>query len=363
MGDRKGWRGPALALGLGSVGGFLCFLMHVPLAFMIGAMVATSAAAIAGAEVTVPKPLRSVMIVVLGIMLGSAFTPDLMNRLGEWTISLAGLAVYIVLAAGAGLWYLRRLARFDGVTAYFTAMPGGFNEMVMMGGAMGGDDRMIALGHSLRIMLVVLTVPFAFQALPGHGVVARDWSLNGLGPSLADLHLRDWILLASCGLAAPVANRLRIPAGHLVGPMLLSAALHLAGLTAGKPPGLIVAAAQVVVGSAIGTRFAGESPTRLLRAAKVAAGLTALLLAVTVATAVGVHLMTGLNLAALILAYAPGGLAEMSLVALSLQVDAPFVATHHIARIVAIIILAPIAWRLWQARRHGREQAVRCPPS
>lgn len=344
---RVDWRALALALSLGTAGGYACFLLHVPLAFMIGAMLANSAAAIAGLRVGVPKALRTVMVIVLGIMLGSSFTPDLLGRLGDWAVSLAGLAVYIVAAAAAGLWYLRRVAGFDGVTAYFTAMPGGFNEMVMMGGAMGGDDRMIALGHSLRIMLVVLTVPFAFQALPGYDAAARDWSLTGLGPALGDLPARDWLMLASCGLAAPVAQRLRIPAGQLVGPMLLSAAIHLAGVTAGKPPGLLVAAAQVVVGAAIGARFAGESPARLWRAAKVAAGLTALLLAVTLVMAVGVHLITGLSLPALILAYAPGGLAEMSLVALSLQVDAPFVATHHIVRIVAIIIVAPIAWRLW----------------
>ncbi len=354
------WRGLVTALGLGTAGGYLCFLLHVPLAFMIGAMIATSAAAIAGVRVGVPKPLRTVMVVVLGIMLGSSFTPDLLDRLGDWVVSLAGLAVYIVAAAAAGLWYLRRVARFDGVTAYFTAMPGGFNEMVLMGGAMGGDDRMIALGHSLRIMLVVLTVPFAFQALPGYDAAARDWSLGGLGPALTELPARDWLLLAACGLAAPVAHRLRIPAGQLVGPMMLSAAIHLAGLTAGKPPGLLVAAAQVVVGAAIGSRFAGESPARLWRAAKVAVGLTALLLAVTVVTAVAVHLLTGLSLPALILAYAPGGLAEMSLVALSLQVDAPFVATHHIVRIVAIIILAPVAWRLWRGRA-GRDAGTTEP--
>lgn len=345
------WRGLALSLALGTVGGYAAFRLHVPLAFMIGALVANSAAAIAGLPVSVPKPLRTLMVVVLGVMLGSSFKPELLDRLGEWTVSLAGLVVYIIAAAAAGLWYLRRVARFDGVTAYFTAMPGGFNEMVLMGGAMGGDDRMIALGHSLRIMLVVMTVPVAFQLLPGYEAAARDWTLRGLGPDLGELPLRDWLLLASCALAAPVATRLRIPAGHLVGPMLVSAAIHLTGLTAGKPPGLLVATAQVVVGSAIGARFAGESLTRIWQATRVALGLTAILLAITVATALAVHLATGLDLSALILAYAPGGLAEMSLVALSLHVDAPFVATHHIARIIAIILVAPMVWRLWLGPR------------
>jgi len=341
----------ALALGIGTAGGTLFFHLHLPLAFMIGAMVFVTAAALAGWRPAVPKPLRAVMVAILGIMLGSAFTPDLLGRLGEWSVTLAGLVAYILLAALLGLIYLRRVARYDPVTAYFTAMPGGFNEMVLMGGAMGGDDRAIALNHSLRIMLTVMTLPFAFQLLPGHAAVARDWSLGGLGPGLVELPLVDWLLLAGCGLAAPLAQRLRIPAGTLVGPMLCSAAIHLAGLTTGKPPGLLVAAAQVVVGASIGCRFAGVPGTMMLRTALVALGLTAVLLLATLLLALALHLATGLDLAALILAYAPGGLAEMSLVALSLQVDAAFVATHHIVRIMLIILLAPLAYRLWVAWR------------
>ena len=50
----------------------------------------------------------------------------------------------------------------------------------------------------------------------------------------------------------------------------------------------------------------------------------------------------------LLLAYAPGGLAEMSLVALGIGSDVAFVATHHIIRIAIIIILGPTAFRLFQ---------------
>ncbi|MFV3077860.1 AbrB family transcriptional regulator [Niveispirillum fermenti] len=348
--------GFAAAILLGTAGGYLCFRLHVPLAFMIGAMLTTTVATMAGLRTSVPPLLRNGMVMVLGIMLGSAFSPALLGHLREWTVSLTGLLAYIVVAAGVGILYLQKVARYDPVTAYFTAMPGGFNEMVMMGGSLGGDDRTIALGHSLRIMLVVMTLPFAFQALPGYDPAGRDWSLRGLGPDVLDVAWRDYALMALCCVGAPVALRLRVPAGILVGPMLLSALIHLLGLTAAKPPGLLVAVAQVVIGSAIGARFANIPITRVAHIALVAAGLTLALLAVTVAMALGVHLLTGLSLPALILAYAPGGLAEMSLVALSLHVDAAFVATHHIVRIVLIVLFAPAAYHLWRrwAQRRGR---------
>ncbi|MFV3128066.1 AbrB family transcriptional regulator [Niveispirillum sp. KHB5.9] len=348
---RFDWPAFAMAMALGTVGGVVCFKLHVPLAFMIGAMLATTVAALAGVRTMVPKGLRDGLVIVLGIMLGSAFNPTLLGHLGEWSISLGFMAVYIALGAAAGTFYLRRFACYDPATAYFTAMPGGFTEMVLMGGALGGDDRSIALGHSLRIMLVVMTVPFAFQALPGYDPAGRDWSLHGLGPYPWELGLMDYAIIVACFAGAPVAQWLRIPAGILVGPMLLSAVLHLTGVTAVKPPGLLVAAAQVVIGASVGGRFQRVPLMRIARTAGVAAGLTILLLVVTIALSLVIHLMTGLSLPGLILAFAPGGLAEMSLVALSLHVDAAFVATHHIVRIVLIILFAPAAYHLW--RRWG----------
>ncbi|HSK41850.1 MAG TPA: AbrB family transcriptional regulator, partial [Arenibaculum sp.] len=58
----------------------------------------------------------------------------------------------------------------------------------------------------------------------------------------------------------------------------------------------------------------------------------------------------GLGLSGLILAYAPGGLAEMSLIALSLDLDTAFVSTHHMVRIILIVVLAPAAFRLIHRR-------------
>ncbi|HYD31972.1 MAG TPA: AbrB family transcriptional regulator, partial [Azospirillaceae bacterium] len=314
-----------------------------------GAMTATTIAAMAGAPVRVPPALRGGMIMVLGIMLGSSFAPAILDHLGEWSVSLAGLAVYIVAATVIGILFLRRVARYDPVTAYFTATPGGFNEMVLAGGAMGGDDRTIALVHAQRVMLVVLTIPFWFQLLSGYHPGDR----GPLGPSLFSLSPPDVALLAACAIGAPIAQRLHVPAAFLLGPMVLSAAIHLAGLTEGRPPGVLVAVAQVVVGASIGARFTGVPWHRIARTAVVAAGLTALVLGVTVLAALALHALTGIGIPALILAYAPGGLAEMSLIALALHVDVAFVATHHAVRILLIILLAPLAFRLWRRLGSG----------
>jgi uncharacterized membrane protein AbrB (regulator of aidB expression) len=73
------------------------------------------------------------------------------------------------------------------------------------------------------------------------------------------------------------------------------------------------------------------------------------MLGVTVVCAWSVHLATGIPARQVLLAYAPGGLAEMSLIALSLDIDAAYVSTHHILRILFVIGIAPLVFRLLAA--------------
>src|SRR3546814_5884063 len=135
------WRRSILALAIGSAGFGLLAWFGMPLAWMIGAMLFTSVCAVAGLSISVPKGLRSFMVMVLGIMLGSSFDPALLSQAEEWVVTLSCLAVYIAICAGVGFLFLRRTAGYDPVTAYFTAMPGGLNEMVIIGGTLGEIGR------------------------------------------------------------------------------------------------------------------------------------------------------------------------------------------------------------------------------
>lgn len=330
------------ALAIGAVGGALFFVFNMPLAWMMGAMVLTTIAALAGVSLHVPGRLRSVMVAILGVLLGSTFTPEAMAKVGEWPLTLASLVLYLLVVTGVLYVYFRRVMGFDPATAYFSATPGGLNEMVIVGRAMGGDDRAIALVHGARILLVVLTLPFWFRYAYGAasaGGGAGDGTLAAIG-------WLDGGVLVACAVVGPLVGRiLRLPAYRLVGPMLASAAVHIAGLTASAPPMELVAVAQVVVGSAIGARFAGAPLKWVAKIIVSSIGSTGLMLGATVGFALALAPLSGIPFPAIVLAFAPGGLAEMSLIALSLGVETAFVATHHVARIAMIVIAAPLVYR------------------
>ncbi len=332
------------------MGGAIAHSLQLPLAWMIGAMTATTIAALSGLTIRLPQELRNTMVIVLGVMLGSSFSPEILDRALAWSVSLLGLLVYVFVAAAVGRMIFQRFAGYDPTTAYFCAVPGGLSEMTLVGSALGGDARIISLTHASRLLLVVFIVPFAFRLFGGLEPSARAAVDAGAGT----LTLQDFLLLAGCGIVGFfLAKALRAPAASILGPMILSAIAHLAGLTEAAPPSFLVNASQVVIGSAIGCRFAGFALRQVGRALAFASLGTAVLLSLTITIVALLGLLTPFDFRTLVLAFSPGGLAEMSLIAIALKLDAAFVATHHIVRIFIIVVGAPLLLRLARSGRRA----------
>ena len=337
------WQG-ALALLLGLAGGVLFFALNLPLPWMLGALCLTLVAAVIGLPIRTPDALRPPVIAVIGVLLGSGFTPELLGRLPGWLPSLGMLALYAALSAAIVVPFYRRVGGFDPITAYFAGMPGGLTEMMMIGRAMGGDDRKIVLAHAARIVITVAAIAFWFRLVLGFQV-----SGNPGGPSLLSMGVQDIGILVTCGVVGVFAGiRLRLPAPTLLGPMLLSGIAHATGLTSSAPPPGLVIAAQVALGTMMGCRFLGVAARDVARALVLSAAATVMMLVLALGFAVALHALLGLDRSLVLLAFAPGGLSEMSLVALAMQAEVAFVALHHVVRIVLVIAFAPLVLRLWR---------------
>ena len=331
----------ALALALGGAGGWLFSALNLPLPWMLGAVCFTLVTALGGAPIDVPNPVRNGMLLVLGVLIGSGFTPDIVEHLQRWALSISLVLVYTVALAFGFAWLFRRVGGYRPVDAFFAGLPGGLAAVIFIGAEAGADLRRLSIIHSVRIVAVCFSIPFWIRYSEGVGAAAaRRLAVGSMG-------VTDALLLTACGLLGYLlAKRLRLAAPFLLGPLVLSAAAHMTGLTEAKPPGLLVVAAQVVVGSAIGCRFVGIALRRVLGTLGLGVVSAALMVASAFAMAWLLHRITGLPYNAVLLALAPGGLPEMTLIALSLHIDLALVVSHHLVRVLFINLAVPVLYRL-----------------
>ena len=337
-----------LTLILGAIGAVIFDWLTMPLAWLIGAMILTTVAALSGIPLEPPGRLRNLMIGVLGIMLGCSFTPDIIKHAGQWWQSILTLLIFIVTLAAAVAVFLNRVAHFDPVTAYFSAAPGSFATMAILGAEMGGDERNISLIHSIRIMLTVLVIPFWFRFYHGYVPGITDGQMV-LG-SIINFPLQDFALLASCSLGYPIAKKFNCPASALLGPMFLSAIVHLTGLTTATPPTEIINLSQLVIGTGLGCRFVGIHVKQVFRTMLLSICVTLFMLGLAAAFAILLEQLIGLPFTALWLAFAPGGLAEMTLISLAMNTDTAFVSTHHLIRMMFLVFITPLVFSLIRKR-------------
>lgn len=329
------------SLMIGAAGGFLFHLLHLPLPWTLGAIAASALAAVTLNRWRLPARVRVWARPVVGVLAGSGFAPGVIESIASWWPALLIVAGYSLVISAIGYVVFRRWLGFDVPTAYFAATPGGLAELSLLGGSLGADTKMLVLIHAVRVITVVVFVSLLAQFMGGTQAGSPSGPVGGGHHSP-----EEWAILVACGvLGLLVARRLRLPGGPLIIPMFFSAVVHATGLTDAAPPYWIVAFAQVLIGSIVGSRFAGITLIQI-RQGLLVAGLWAGFM-VTTAALVGIAgaWLLGMPFTWLLLALAPGGAAEMLVITYALGADVAFVALCQVARINLVLACAPLFFR------------------
>jgi hypothetical protein len=336
---------PALALALSSGAAALCAWLRLPLPWMIGPLLAMAACNFAGAQLRSPPAARAAGQIVIGTALGLYFTPVVGREvLVHWPLLVLAAAIAILVAV-LGAYVLRLLAGVDATTAFFASVPGGAAEMAVLGERFHARVDRIALAQSLRILIVVIAIPFALTYSGAHGDEIHE-------PIAAPFRWPGMlVLLAAAAAAAATLHRARMPNAFFFGPLAAGIALTLNGVELSSLPAPLTNAAQLLIGCALGARFERrslESAPRYVSAVLVSV-LVAMLVAAGVAWAIA-H-AAGLPVPSLILAMAPGGIAEMCITAQVLQLGVPLVTAAHVVRVAVLIVSTGPAFRAARALR------------
>jgi membrane AbrB-like protein len=328
-------------LATAAIGGAALGLIGVPAGWLSGSILAVAGSAIAGRPMLIPTLLMRAIFVQIGTSLGAVVTPETLHGMATYPLSIAVLifAMAVISVGGAG--YLRLVHRWGVVDSYLAAAPGGMSQVLALGAELGGDLRAIAIVQSIRVVVIAVGLPAGLSLLGLVGHVAPRMT----GPLSLDALDELAILLAASTLVAIIAYRIRFPGGLLFGAMLTSAILHGTGLIHAVMPWWVANTAMVAMGAITGSRFANTSPRTLLNFVAAAFGSFAVAVAISAVFAAILISLLSLRVAEVMIAFAPGSVDAMMLLALALSLDPVYVGAHHLTRIFFVSLTMPLLAR------------------
>ena len=266
--DLKTLAGWGLSLILAYLGAKVFQAVSLPLPWMLGPLFVFAVLAFfrvepLGLKPGLPATWRLIFIPVVGVMIGASVTTEIFAEVARWWPSLLLVLPYMIVVQLLNAQILRRAGGYDATTAFFAASPRGIVEAVVIGEANGGNGPLMAIQHFARVTLAVSAIPLLLSLELGIPV-GSSAGVTGASQTGTLAPIDAVLLLLAGALGAFVALRLRIPAGTMVGPILLSGALHAVGVTDAQIPEALLQFAQMVIGISLGTRFAGPSRRQLL---------------------------------------------------------------------------------------------------
>lgn len=329
-----------LAILIGVMGSILFIYLHLPLPWLLGAIFTSSIAMrFQNIPIKSPKIFSTPARIIIGLTIGSAFTPQILEQLHIYFFSILLIIPYTILVTFAGMYYYNKVLDFDKRTAFFSSVPGGVIEMVILGEQLKADTSKITLVQSSRLLFIVLSLPFIIQY-----IFHIDISGNQLITTpLRDIYLPDFFFLAILGIiGAYLAKKLHISAAYLIGPMILSIIAFSLGFVHSKPPDELIKFVQVIFGTIIGFTFRGVTLKIIIKTLVGTFGHFIILAFVSAIFISIVYFMFDFPVISILLAFSPGGQAEINLIAILVAANIPYITVHHIVRLFLVMNIAPV---------------------
>ena len=319
--------------------------LSLPLPFLMGPIFACLLFAVCGGPLKVIGVLNNGMRTVLGVAVGATLTPVvLLSMTGMWQTLIMIPAVVFCIGI-VGVPYFRFVCGYNFATSYFAAMPGGLQDMLAFGEEAGANVRALSLIHATRVLFVVVLLPL---------LLVHYWQVNlqnAPGKAIQDTPTLQLLLMLACALIGwRLAKRVGLFGASILGPLIAAALLSGFGVLTHRPPAEAIWLAQFFIGITVGANYAGITMSEIKQDVMAGIGFCVYLMMLTLFMLVIIRYLNLADMKDALLAFSPGGQAELTVLALITGADIGFVVAHHIVRLVSVIVGAPLCLQWLKAR-------------
>lgn len=314
-----------------AVAGQALHTVEVPAGLFLGPMLVAIVFGVCGAGLRLHKNVFRFGQGCVGLLVAHTMTWSvLMSLATSWHIMLLATMLTVCLSALVGLGTVR-FGGIPGNTAAWGTAPGAASAMVAMAEDYGADSRLVASMQYVRVVCVVMA-----GALVSHLLGAT----TGVSQAIASAPVMSHgnLALGIGVILTGVAVGAFLPAGALLVPLLLGAALQLTGIFTITLPSELLAFGYGAIGCYIGLRFDRETLRYVWRRlpAMIIGALVLIMLCAGLAGLLAS--LTGTDFLSMYLATSPGGLDAMAIIAVETNSDTGLVLAMQTLRLFGVIL-------------------------
>ncbi len=315
--------------------------LHIPLAWMLGPMIATSIAALSGLKIIMTRIVLSFILIFLGLYIGNYIDQNLIAQTKQWFWTSLVMLGYIILSVLFVSKYLEKFSGYNRKTSIFSAAPGALGPLLILAEHEKSDLSKVATSHLIRLIIIITLFPFIvdnFSQLDSKSVP----EFNFLNQNHFDL----LILLISSIILILIFDKYKIPAPLLSGTLVASGLLQIYDIASYKLPDQSINFCLLILGASVGCRFADKSLNEIMKNSFHSFVATLFLVILGIIAAVVAGYFVDKNFFTLLLSYCPGGIYEVAVIAIAFDLDPDFVSFHHIIRLLMILFFVPLILKL-----------------
>ena len=314
---------------------------NIPLAWMIGPMIATSLVALKGFQVLMPKLALSSILIILGLHIGNYIDQNLLTQMVNWIWTTVIMFFYIVISILIVSKYLQKFSRYKEKTSIFSAAPGALGPLMILAEYEKSDLSQVATAHLIRLIIIITVFPFIIISLSPTASLELE-KFDYMSQNHWDLVL---LIIASLVFIF-FFDKFKVPAALLSGTLVASGFLQIFDIASYKLPDASINFCLLILGASVGCRFANKTFKEVANNSFHGLVATILLVLLGLVAAFVATFFVDTNFLSLILSFCPGGIYEVAVIAIAFDLEPDFVAFHHIIRLLFILFIVPVILRL-----------------
>ena len=314
---------------------------NIPLAWMLGPMIVTSIAALAGLKVVMPKIALSSILIILGLHIGNYIDQNLFNQMINWIWTSVIMLIYIIICILIVSKYLQKYAGYGEKASIFSSAPGALGPLMILAENEKTDLSQVATSHLIRLIIIITVIPFIIVNNTGSEVLLLD-NFDYMGQN----HLKLILLIIASLFFIFIFDKIRVPAALLSGTLFASGLLQITDIASYKLPDASINFCLLILGASVGCRFAEKTVKEIANNSLHSIVATTILVLLGLLAAYIATFFVDTNILTLILSFSPGGIYEVAVIAIAFDLDPDFVAFHHIIRLLFILFTVPIFLRV-----------------